>query len=52
MVRVAGGSSSPDVPGLENLPDLPLQDFWIDQHEVTNQEFKKFVDAGGYTNPR
>lgn len=22
--------------------------FWIDQHEVTNREFKEFVDAGGY----
>jgi eukaryotic-like serine/threonine-protein kinase len=23
-------------------------DFWIDRHEVTNQRFKAFVDAGGY----
>ena len=22
--------------------------FWIDRHEVTNREFKQFVDAGGY----
>ena len=22
--------------------------FWIDRHEVTNGEFKRFVDAGGY----
>jgi len=27
---------------------LPLADFWIDRHEVTNREFKRFVDAGGY----
>lgn len=25
-----------------------LDDYWIDKYEVTNQEFKKFVDAGGY----
>ncbi len=23
-------------------------EFWIDRHEVTNREFKTFVDAGGY----
>jgi eukaryotic-like serine/threonine-protein kinase len=22
--------------------------FWLDRHEVTNREFKQFVDAGGY----
>ncbi|MBK5294028.1 MAG: SUMF1/EgtB/PvdO family nonheme iron enzyme [Acidobacteriia bacterium] len=26
----------------------PLDDFWLDRYEVTNAEFKKFVDAGGY----
>src|SRR5271165_275056 len=25
--------------------------FWIDRFEVTNREFKKFVDQGGYRNP-
>jgi formylglycine-generating enzyme required for sulfatase activity/dienelactone hydrolase/predicted Ser/Thr protein kinase len=27
---------------------VPLEDFWIDKFEVTNSEFKQFVDAGGY----
>jgi pimeloyl-ACP methyl ester carboxylesterase len=27
---------------------IPLDEFWFDQYEVTNQEFKAFVDAGGY----
>jgi dienelactone hydrolase len=32
-------------------PSIPLTDsFWMDVHEVTNAEFKKFVDAGGYRN--
>ena len=26
-----------------------LDDFWIDRFEVSNREFKAFVDAGGYT---
>ena len=27
---------------------VPLADYWIDKFEVTNAEFKKFVEAGGY----
>ena len=42
MVRVAG--SAVGLPG--SLPDL--RDFWIDRFEVTNRQFKTFVDAGGY----
>lgn len=32
-------------------PVVSLPAFWIDRYEVTNDEFKKFVDAGGYENP-
>jgi len=28
--------------------DIDLPEYWIDQYEVTNREFKAFVDAGGY----
>jgi len=53
------GSVPPEmVPVMDNHVDLtyPLSgadkvyitDFLIDRHEVTNQEYKKFVDAGGY----
>jgi formylglycine-generating enzyme required for sulfatase activity len=28
-------------------PTVLLDDFLIDRHEVTNEEYKKFVDAGG-----
>ena len=31
---------------------MPLTDFWIDKFEVTNTEFKQFVDAGGYHDAR
>ena len=32
--------------GVARPVDLP--DFWIDKYELTNREFKRFVDAGGY----
>ena len=34
------------IPGANDLPD-----FLIDRHEVTNSQFKEFVDSGGYQNP-
>ncbi len=33
---------------LQHFPEVSLEDFLIDRHEVTNDEFRKFVDAGGY----
>jgi len=36
------------IPGYEGMPELPLKDYWIDQYEVTNRQYKTFVDAGGY----
>jgi dienelactone hydrolase len=33
---------------LEHLGGLDLEDYLIDKHEVTNKEFKKFIDQGGY----
>jgi dienelactone hydrolase len=36
------------IAGLDHLPPQRLRDFWIDRHEVTNREFKRFLDAGGY----
>ncbi len=39
-----------DVPGA--IPgsglETELKEFWIDQYEVTNRQFKDFVDRGGY----
>ena len=31
--------------------EMQMSDFYIGRYEVTNQEFKQFVDAGGYRNP-
>lgn len=64
MVKVYGGvfEMGGDIPfGFEDMPktalpqndELPkhtvqISDFWIDAHEVTNAQFKTFVDATGY----
>jgi formylglycine-generating enzyme required for sulfatase activity len=30
------------------FPQVELEDFWLDKYEVTNKQFKEFVDQGGY----
>jgi eukaryotic-like serine/threonine-protein kinase len=52
MVWVEGGAFSIWMPGLEDLPEVTLEPYWIDKFEVTNRDFKKFVEAGGYTTKR
>ena len=42
MVFVPGG----------NQEGVELTDYWIDQTEVTNREFKDFIDRGGYQDAR
>jgi GrpB-like predicted nucleotidyltransferase (UPF0157 family) len=36
------------LPGSDRSPRVPGPDYDIDRHEVTNAEYKAFVDAGGY----
>jgi dienelactone hydrolase len=48
MVRVRGGKHALNIPGLEQLPPIELPDYFIDKNEVTNRQYKQFVDAGGY----
>jgi serine/threonine protein kinase/predicted esterase len=45
MVRIPKG-------GLELTPSIEVEEFWMDRYELTNKEFRKFVDAGGYRNPK
>jgi serine/threonine protein kinase/formylglycine-generating enzyme required for sulfatase activity/predicted esterase len=45
MVAVSGGPTRFEGRTVE------VPDFHIDQFEVTNREYKKFVDAGGYQRP-
>jgi len=48
MVRVKGGAYSLLIPGLRHRNSIQLEDFLLDKFEVTNRQFKEFVDAGGY----
>ena len=48
MVRVPGKSVGLPIPGIDHLPEVVLGDYLIDRTEVTNRQFKRFVDAGGY----
>ncbi|HEY8166485.1 MAG TPA: bifunctional serine/threonine-protein kinase/formylglycine-generating enzyme family protein, partial [Gemmatimonadaceae bacterium] len=51
MVRITGGDFPGAMPGLDALKPVTLADFLMDRHEITNREFKTFVDAGGYRKP-
>ena len=46
MARVQAGPA----PGTDERIDLP--DTWLDVHEVTNRQYKEFVDKGGYRDAR
>jgi eukaryotic-like serine/threonine-protein kinase len=45
MVHVPRGNSR-----MFNLDLVHTDDFWMDKYEVTNKQFKEFVDKGGYRN--
>ncbi len=47
MVRVAAGSAE-----FGAGDSVALDGFWIDTYEVTNRQYKAFVDAGGYREDR
>jgi formylglycine-generating enzyme required for sulfatase activity len=50
MVRIPGTRSDPKSV-VQDLDIAQVQDdFWMDQFEVTNKDFQKFVDSGGYQN--
>ena len=48
MVRVPGGKEGLRLPGLDHLRPVVLGDYAMDRTEVTNRQFKRFVDEGGY----
>jgi eukaryotic-like serine/threonine-protein kinase len=51
MVYVPAGVYSPPLGQLGALPAVNLPEFWMDRFEVTNHQFKSFIDAGGYRKP-
>jgi formylglycine-generating enzyme required for sulfatase activity len=50
MVFVPGGEYALVAWGKPVTPEARLDDYFIDQFEVTNQEYKEFITAGGYRN--
>jgi eukaryotic-like serine/threonine-protein kinase len=48
MELVPGGAFPLFMPGLDHLKTERMATFLIDRHPVTNREYKRFVDAGGY----
>jgi formylglycine-generating enzyme required for sulfatase activity len=51
MVFVPGGRYQLVASGKPVTTDVHLDDFFIDQFEVTNRAFREFVVAGGYARP-
>jgi hypothetical protein len=50
MVRIPSQIASMNIVGLESYGGKNVYEFLIDRFEITNKEFKKFVDADGYKN--
>ncbi len=52
MIRMPGGKFAPRLVGLDHLETQQIDDYLIDKFEVTNKEYKKFIDSGGYKNKK
>ncbi|MGI9103307.1 MAG: bifunctional serine/threonine-protein kinase/formylglycine-generating enzyme family protein [Terriglobales bacterium] len=52
MVHVPGGTFALNIPGFDALPATALEEYWIDKFEVTNRDYKKFLAAGAYGDPK
>jgi len=50
MVRIPASESQMNLSGLDKYGGVEVPEFLADKYEVTNREYKAFVDAGGYTN--
>jgi formylglycine-generating enzyme required for sulfatase activity/dienelactone hydrolase len=48
MVLIQGGDYPVRITGFNSGARIPMDAFLMDRHEVTNMEYKEFVDAGGY----
>jgi len=50
--EISAAPASLHMPGLENTESVAIGDYLMDRYEVTNDEYKQFVDAGGYEDPK
>ncbi len=51
MVRIPAKTTAMYIVGLESYGPKKVGEFLIDKFEVTNADYKAFMDGGGYTNP-
>lgn len=51
MVRVPGGKRTSWMTGLGVYRTIAVSEFLMDRYEVSNRQFKEFVDGGGYDRP-
>ena len=51
MVRIPAKTTLVNLVGLESHGPKNVGEFLVDKYEVTNAEYKIFMEAGGYTNP-
>ncbi len=51
MVRVPASETEMSLVGLEKYGGVTVPEFLADRYEVTNRQFKSFIDAGGYAKP-
>lgn len=52
MVRIPKNITDMYIVGLEHSGGKEVEEFLMDRFEVTNKQFKKFVDAGGYADKK
>lgn len=50
MVRIPASVSEVYLQGLERYGGVDVPEFLADKYEVTNRQYKAFIDAGGYSN--
>jgi formylglycine-generating enzyme required for sulfatase activity len=51
MVRIPRATTNVQIVGIDKYGPREVPEFLIDKFEVTNKQFKAFVDANGYNNP-
>ncbi len=51
-LRVSGAPAGLHMPGIEHLPCPRIGSFFIDRTEITSRDYKLFVDANGYADPK
>ena len=50
MVAIPGGNATAWIAGMDPIDQTTLTAYVIDRYEVTNKQFRQFIDAGGYRN--